>query len=37
MKRGTPHKMINTLWNLWTATEVIASVTASPEALRERM
>lgn len=22
MKRGTLHKMINTLWNLWTATEV---------------
>lgn len=22
MKRGTLHKMINTVWNLWTATEV---------------
>ena len=22
MKRGTLHKMINTLWNLWTAAEV---------------
>lgn len=22
MKRGTLHKMINALWNLWTATEV---------------
>lgn len=22
MKRGTLHKMINTVWNLWTATEI---------------
>lgn len=22
MKRGTLHKMMDTLWNLWTATDV---------------
>ena len=22
MKRGTLHKMINTVWNLWTSTEI---------------